>query len=61
MLEFMKQVPSREIALEDGRLGYGLVAVGGYQEQLRDLDGPNCSIDGLTPIQIFEQDVLPRL
>lgn len=61
MLEFMKQVPPREIALEGGRLGYGLVAVGGYQEQLRDLDGPNCSIDGLTPMQIFEQDVLPRL
>lgn len=61
MLELMSQLPSREVTLEGGRLGYGLVAVGGYQEQLRELYEQNCCIDGLTPIQIFEQDVLPKL
>ena len=61
MLEVMAQLPSRELALDGGRLGYGLIAVGGYQERLNDLHGKNCSIDGLTPMEIFEQDVLPRL
>lgn len=61
MLEFMKQLPSRELALDGGRLGYGLVAVGGYQERLRELHGQSCSINGLTPMEIFEQDVLPKL
>lgn len=61
MLELMGQLPSRETTLDGGRLGYGLVAVGGYQERLRDLHGANCSIDGLTPVEIYEQDVLPRL
>lgn len=61
MLEVMGQLPSREVALDGGRLGYGLIAVGGYQERLGDLQGKNCSIDGLTPVQIFEQDVLPKL
>nr|WP_315237689.1 hypothetical protein [uncultured Albidiferax sp.] len=61
MLELMKHLPSREVALDGGRLGYGLVAVGGYQERLRDLHGSNCSIDGMTPAQIYDQDVLPKL
>lgn len=61
MLELMKQLPSREVALDGGRLGYAIVAVGGYQERLCDLNVQNCSIDGLTPMQIFEHDVLPRL
>lgn len=61
MLELMKQLPAREVAHDGGRLGYCLVAVGGYQERLRDLHGGNCSINGMTPIQIFEKNVLPRL
>lgn len=61
MLELMRQLPSCEVALEGGLLGYGLVAVGGYRERLRELHGTNCSIDGLTPVEIYEQDVLPRL
>lgn len=27
----------------------------------RELHGQNCSINGLTPMEIFEQDVLPKL
>ncbi|AEI83123.1 hypothetical protein CNE_BB2p03280 (plasmid) [Cupriavidus necator N-1] len=61
MLELMKQLPSREVTLDGGRLGYGLVAVGGYQERLHELHGKNCSINGLMPMEIFEQDVLPKL
>lgn len=61
MLELMRQLPSREVVLDGGRLGYGLVAVGGYQERLHELHDTNCSIDGLTPVEIYEQDVLPRL
>ncbi len=61
MLDLMRCLPSREVAFEDGRLAYVVVAVGGYQQRLRDLDGSNCSIDGLTPIEIYEQDVLPKL
>lgn len=61
MLDLMRHLPSREVALEGGRLGYGVVAVGGYQERLRDLQGTNCSIDGLTPVEIYERDVLPKL
>lgn len=61
MLELMRHLPSREVALEGGQLAYGVVAVGGYQERLRDLDGANCSIDGLTPIEIYERDVLPKM
>ncbi len=61
MLELMRHLPSREVTLEGGRLAYGVVAVGGYQERLRDLHGANCSIDGLTPIEIYERDVLPKL
>lgn len=61
MLELMRLLPSREIRLNGGRLGYGIVAVGGYQEQLESLDDKNCSIDGLTPMQIFLKDVAPKL
>ena len=61
MLELMKHLPAREVAFGESRLGYGLVAVGGYQEPLRELHGQNCSIDGMTPIEIYEHDVLPRL
>lgn len=61
MLELMKHLPSREITLGESRLGYGLVAVGGYQEPLRELHGQNCSIDGMTPIEIYEHDVLARI
>jgi len=61
MLELMRHLPSREVAFDGGRLIYGLVAVGGYQERLCDLHGPNCSIDGLTPVEIYERDVLPKL
>ena len=61
MLELMRQLPSREVVLDGGRLGYGLVAVGGYQERLHELHDTNCSIDGLKPVEIYEQDVLPRL
>jgi hypothetical protein len=61
MLDLMKQLPSREAALDGGRLGYGLIAVGGYQQRLSGLDAKNCSIGGLTPIEIFEQDVRPKL
>lgn len=61
MLELMKHLPAREITFGESRLGYGLVAVGGYQEPLRDLHGQNCSIDSMTPIKIYERDVLPRL
>lgn len=61
MLELMKQLPSREVVLDNGLLGYGIVGVGGYQERLHDLQGANCSIDGLTPAEIYNQDVLPIL
>ena len=61
MLEFMKLLPPREVAIDGGRLGYALVGASGYQERLRDLHGSNCSIDGLTPLEIFEKDVLPKL
>ncbi|WP_454846185.1 hypothetical protein [Ralstonia thomasii] len=61
MLELMKQLPSREISLGGGRLGYGIVGVGGYQEQLRELLYENNRIDGMLPIEIFEQDVLPNI
>lgn len=61
MLELMKHLPAREITFGESRLGYGLVAVGGYQEPLCELHGQNCSIDGMTPIEIYEHDVLPRL
>jgi hypothetical protein len=61
MLELMKHLPSREITFGESRLGYGLVAVGGYQEPLRELHDMNCRIDGKTPIEIYEHDVLPKL
>lgn len=61
MLEVMKHLPSREVHLDSGRLTYGLVGVGGYQERLHDLHGANCSIGGLTPVEIFEREVLPKL
>lgn len=61
MLALMKHLPAREITFGESRLGYGLVAVGGYQEPLREMHGQNCSIDGMTPIEIYEHDVLPRL
>ena len=61
MLELMRHLPARELVFGESRLGYGLVAVGGYQEPLRELHGQNCSIDGMTPIEIYERDVLPRL
>jgi hypothetical protein len=61
MLELMKQLPSREVPLDGGRLGYAVLAVGGYQERLEELHGQNCSIDGLSPIEIFERDVLPKI
>ncbi len=61
MLELMRHLPSRQISLESGSLGYGIVAVTGYQERLSEMQGEFISIDGLTPLQIFEQDVLPRL
>lgn len=61
MLELMKHLPAREIIFGESRLGYGLVAVGGYQEPLRELHEQNCIIDGMTPIEIYEHDVLPRL
>lgn len=61
MLELMKYLPSREITFGETRLGYGLVAVGGYQEPLRDLKWQTCCIDDMTPIEIYEHDVLPRL
>ncbi|GIZ68763.1 hypothetical protein KAM429_39080 [Aquipseudomonas alcaligenes] len=61
MLELMRHLPSRQVSLENGSLGYGIVAVTGYQERLSEMQGEFISIDGLTPQQIFEQDVLPRL
>lgn len=61
MLELMMQLPAREVSMDGGRLRYGIVAVGGYQEQLRDLDVAHCNIDGMTAMEIFEQDVLPKL
>lgn len=61
MLELMKYLPAREATFGESRLGYGLVAVGGYQEPLHELHAQNCSIDGMTPIEIYEYDVLPRL
>lgn len=61
MMKIMKQLPSREVALEGGRLGYAIAGVGGFQERLREIPEENARIDGLTPLQIFEQDVLPKL
>lgn len=61
MLNLMKQLPSRELGYEGARLSYGIVAVGGYQERLGELQGPNSMINGLTPLQIFENDILPKL
>ena len=61
MLKIARHLPTREVALEADRLAYGVVAVDGYQERLRDLDEAICSIDVLTPIEIYERDVLPRL
>lgn len=61
MLELMSHLPSRQVTLENGSLGYGIVAVTGYQERLCEMQGEFINIDGLTPLQIFEQDVLPRL
>lgn len=61
MLELMKQLPARKVRLDGGHLGYGLVAVGGYKEQLHELVHPNCRIDGLTAMEIFERDVVPKL
>jgi hypothetical protein len=45
MLKITRHLPTREVALEADRLAYGVVAVGGYQERLRDLDESICSID----------------
>lgn len=61
MLQVMQHLPARAVHLDGGQLGYAPLAVGGYQERLQDLHGENCSIDGMTPMQIFEQDVVPRL
>ncbi len=61
MMALMKQIPGREIELEGGRLGYGIVAVAGYQEPLAELSVQGCGINGMTPLKIFELDVLPKL
>ena len=59
-VELMKQLPPREIELTGGRLGYAVMGVAGYQEQLRDLPS-NAMIDGMLPMEIFEKDVLPKI
>ncbi|MBA9846600.1 hypothetical protein DEE93_16790 [Ralstonia pickettii] len=59
-VELMKQLPPREIKLAGGRLGYAVMGVAGYQEQLRDLSS-NAMIDGMLPMEIFEKDVLPKI
>jgi len=62
MLEVMKQLPPRQVPFGNGgHLGYAIVAVGGYAEQLRDCVHPNCFLDGLAPLEIFQRDVLPFL
>ena len=61
MLELMRQLPSRQISLDGGCLGYGMAAVGGYQERLGEMQGEFISINGLTPMEIYKQDVLPKL
>lgn len=60
-LQLMKQLPSREVAFEGTRLCYGITGVGGYPERLSEIHSPNAMINGLTPKQIFENDILPRL
>lgn len=61
MLRLMEQLPSREVTFEGSRLSYGIVAVGGYPERLSEIHSPNAMINGLTPLQIFENDILPKL
>lgn len=62
MVEVMEQLPPRQVPFGNGgRLGYAIVAVGGYAEQLRDCIHPNCHLDGLAPPEIFRRDVLPLL
>jgi hypothetical protein len=61
MLRLMEQLPSREVTFEGSRLSYGIVAVGGYPERLSEIHSHNAMINGLTPVQIFENEILPKL
>jgi hypothetical protein len=60
--DVMGQLRPREVPFGNGgRLGYTIVAIGGYAEQLRDCVHPNCHLDGLAPPEIFRRDVLPSM
>ncbi len=62
MLEVLEQLPPRQVSTgAGGRIGYTIVAVGGYVERLRDCVSRHCQLDGLTPPEIFLRDVIPHL
>jgi hypothetical protein len=61
MLKLMGQLPGRQVSFDDnGLLQYVLVGVGGYTERLEELRN-NSRINGRLPLEIFNEDVMPRL
>lgn len=61
MLEMMRQLPGRQVNIaDDVILQYVLVGVGGYAERLEELH-ENARINGRMPLEIFNEDVMPRI
>ena len=58
MLEVMRALPPREVLINDTRLKYVIVAIGGFTEPLEGITGYKPG--GRTALQIFDQDVAPR-
>lgn len=59
MLEVMGSLPPRALVINDVKLKYVVVAVGGYSEVLEDITGYQPC--GRTALQIFRDDVLPKI
>jgi hypothetical protein len=59
MLEVMHALPAREVCIDNTRLKYVVVAVGGVIENLEGLTGYKPC--GRTALEIYKQDVEPRL
>ncbi len=60
LLEVANAVKPRATTLGETRLKYVIVAIGGITEPLEQMH-QNIALNGRLPMQIFENDVLPRL
>ncbi len=55
MLAVIDRLPPRALTVGDSRVGYIITGVGGYDQQLQDLDAGETTIDGLTPKEMFQE------